>query len=184
MALSSFYRIPKFSAQSLILGRISFLGSSAFDAGEIAYRSAGLLGVHRMTIKIGETPDLLTLRPINNTTTNVLELANGAVCTKGGMWQNSCSATLKDLHQLTAGNDILNKINRLPVYNWSYKVAPETVHLGPTAEDFYEIFGVGSDPTKLSAVDLAGASMAAIKALYELILTQTEEINSLKNKIK
>ncbi len=41
-------------------------------------------------------------------------------------------------------------------------------HLGPTAEDFYAAFGLGSD-AGIGTVDADGVALATIQALYQLM---------------
>jgi len=49
----------------------------------------------------------------------------------------------------------------------------EVYHIGPTAQDFFKAFGLGSKDTNYKAVDVAGIALAGIKA-------QQEEIEELK----
>lgn len=63
-----------------------------------------------------------------------------------------------------SGEDILDAISLLPVYEWSYK-GEESRHIGPMAEDFLMTFGLGSDPDSIEVVDAIGTLMAATQAL-------------------
>ena len=42
-------------------------------------------------------------------------------------------------------------------------------HLGPTAEAFYQIFGLGKNNQTISTMDADGVSLLAIQALYEKV---------------
>ncbi|MFZ1684177.1 MAG: tail fiber domain-containing protein [Candidatus Zixiibacteriota bacterium] len=59
----------------------------------------------------------------------------------------------------------LDKISELPITKWNYKGDTKTEHIGPTAQDFQETFGVGSDGKSISTIDPPGIALAGIKAL-------------------
>lgn len=62
---------------------------------------------------------------------------------------------------------ILFKLKKLPISTWSYKDDPDgTIHIGPMAQDFYELFG-GDDDKTIHPVDVAGVTLGAIKELAE-----------------
>ncbi len=45
-------------------------------------------------------------------------------------------------------DDVLARIARMPVTEWSYKAQDAVIrHIGPTAQDFHAAFGLGEDPT-------------------------------------
>jgi hypothetical protein len=47
--------------------------------------------------------------------------------------------------------DVLAKVNALPVSAWRYKLdRPEVRHVGPTAEDFHQAFGLGGDDKRIA----------------------------------
>ena len=69
---------------------------------------------------------------------------------------------------------------------WNYKGSDET-HIGPIAEDFYRIFGVGVDEKSISTIDPSGVALAAIQAQQNIIeklkfqlLEQEKSINELE----
>ena len=57
--------------------------------------------------------------------------------------------------------DTLKRLKKLPFSRWSYK-GDETKHLGPMAQDFKRVFGVGDGKT-LAPVDLFGVLLASMK---------------------
>lgn len=60
---------------------------------------------------------------------------------------------------------VLQKVGVLDVSQWRYKNEPATEqHIGPMAEDFQAVFGLGGGKY-VSAGDFAGISLAAIKGL-------------------
>lgn len=78
----------------------------------------------------------------------------------------ACSKEYKENHEAVNDNEILEAVEKLPVAKWNYKIAgqPEGPHIGPYAEDFKELFGVGDGKT-IANVDMFGVMLSAIKAL-------------------
>ncbi len=77
------------------------------------------------------------------------------------------SRELKDLISRISGHDALEKIRKLAIYFYHYK--PEAgqgheKHIGPVAEDFKEVVGIGDGKT-INYLDAIGLLMAAVQAL-------------------
>ncbi|MDD5071492.1 MAG: helix-turn-helix domain-containing protein [Patescibacteria group bacterium] len=74
-------------------------------------------------------------------------------------------------------NEILKRLSIMPVMQWNFindddynEMSSSTIkHIGPTAQDFYKLFGLGSSDTRVRATDLAGVSLAGLKALNEKV---------------
>ncbi len=103
---------------------------------------------------------------------------NGDLRLRGVLLQNSDRRNKKNIKEIDAV-DILEKVAELPVTTWEYKSTDGVMHMGPMAQDFYEIFGLGSSPTSISSIDTGGVALAAIKGLKqekddELSQLQTE----------
>lgn len=79
---------------------------------------------------------------------------------------------------------VLAKLAELPLTEWSYKKGDMTRHLGPMAEDFYRIFGLGPDAEHIAPKDLAGVAMASAKALREKVQAQQDELAAKEKKIE
>lgn len=52
---------------------------------------------------------------------------------------------------------------------WSYKKEPSIRHIGPSAEAFYQAFGLGIDDQSISTIDADGVALIAIQALHEKV---------------
>ena len=111
---------------------------------------------------------------------------NGAYLTQSGTWTNTSSRTKKENFTDLNSNDLLQKISQLSIQKWKYKGTNE-YHIGPVAEDFYALFGLGADNKGISTVDPAGISLAAIKELIkeneemkQMIKNQNEQIVQLR----
>ncbi|MFA4834123.1 MAG: hypothetical protein WC619_04750, partial [Patescibacteria group bacterium] len=74
-------------------------------------------------------------------------------------------------------NELLKRLSMMPVMQWNFindddinEMSSSTIkHIGPTAQDFYKLFGLGSADTRVKATDLAGVSLAGLKALNEKV---------------
>lgn len=110
----------------------------------------------------------------NNDNFEITKAGSGAVELRlDGSGNMTIAGTLTELSDVNAkqnitelsGELVLAKLEQLPVSEWSYKSDPKTRHIGPMAQDFHAVFGLGSDDTHISPRDMAGVNMAAIKAL-------------------
>jgi hypothetical protein len=62
--------------------------------------------------------------------------------------------------------DLLARVRELPISTWNYTVDdPAVRHIGPMAQDFAALFGVGSDDRHIHPLDGQGIALAAIQAL-------------------
>ena len=114
---------------------------------------------------------------------------NGAYLTQGGAWTNASDENKKEDITAVNGTELLQKISSLTVSKWKYKGSSE-YHIGPMAQDFYKLFGLGTDDRGISTIDPAGIALAAIQeqqkmiaSLNHLILQLRAEMNSLKEKL-
>jgi len=62
--------------------------------------------------------------------------------------------------------EVLNRVVELEVSEYSYKSQDESIrHMGPMAQDFHPLFGLGEDELRVSPMNLAGIALAAIQGL-------------------
>jgi 6-phosphogluconolactonase (cycloisomerase 2 family) len=70
-------------------------------------------------------------------------------------------------------SEILNRINLMPIKRWNFikedevnQMVPggKVNHIGPTAQDFYALFGLGASDKTIKATDMAGVALAGLKA--------------------
>lgn len=100
--------------------------------------------------------------------TDFLNTSTGAHLTAGGAWTNSSDANKKENFTPVDRRELLEKIASLPISHWNYRDEHHKVrHIGPVAQDFYALFGVGSDDKSISTIDPAGIALAAIQELYK-----------------
>ncbi len=92
-------------------------------------------------------------------------------------------ASSRDLKENFVGTDssILDQVMDLPIYFYNYKTDNDSIkHVGPTAEDFAEIFNVGIDNKHISPRDLAGVAVAAIQELYKSVEMRSFELRTIQ----
>lgn len=109
---------------------------------------------------------------------------NGAYLSAGGIWTNGSSFEFKENFTLLDSQKILAKINLLPVSQWNYILeGSEIKHIGPIAEDFYSIFGLGNDNKHISTIDPSGIALVGIQALSGKVDSLAMSLSSLQEKI-
>ena len=92
---------------------------------------------------------------------------DGSNLTITGTMYDASSRTLKDNIVGVDEGDILDKLSSLAIKKWNYITDGEGVkHIGPIAEDFHSLFGLGIDEKHIASVDLGGVAIAAIQALH------------------
>ena len=103
---------------------------------------------------------------------------NGNVVVEGVVNQVS-DVNMKENFTAVSPQDILARLNELDITAWNYITDPDSVHIGPTAQDFYAAFGVGVDNTHISSIDTGGVALIAIQALSQQLETQNDTIEQL-----
>lgn len=122
----------------------------------------------------------LSTTTISGLIVGTIKSDSGAYLSEGGAWVNASSRERKENFATTSAEEILEKIAALPVYSWNYKAEDSSVvHVGPMAEDFYDIFHLGGENgnKNISTIDPAGIALAGIKALNEKLARQTFNIS-------
>lgn len=92
---------------------------------------------------------------------------------------NTSSRRFKNPVGPVDSSSILEKLTQLPISTWVYKNTPDMPHIGPMAEDFLAIFGLG-DGSSISTVDTAGIAFAAIQELSEQQVKKDAEFAALR----
>lgn len=111
--------------------------------------------------------------------------AGVALASGGGSWIANSDVNMKEHFRDLDGEDVLTKLARMPIREWSYKAQGEAHrHAGPTAQDFRAAFGLGDDPLGINTTDADGIALRAIQALEvrsrELNETLMRENDALK----
>ena len=98
----------------------------------------------------------------------------------GGGWNSLSDANSKTDWQTVDPEKYLRGIAGMKINSWRYSAQSAPVrHVGPTAQDFYQAFGLGSSDRSITTTDADGASMLAIQALAQ----RTDELREAVKKI-
>jgi hypothetical protein len=114
---------------------------------------------------------------------------NGDLFIRGDVTANNVLLTsdrnMKENFQIIDTVNVLQKIAKLEVLRWNYKLDDDSnQHIGPMAQDFSSLFGLGDSDQHISSIDLTGVTLAAIKALNSIVEVQKEQIDKLEEKIE
>lgn len=76
------------------------------------------------------------------------------------------------------------RIGQPDVSEWNYISRDDEIrHVGPMAQDFYRLFGVGEDDKHITGIDADGVALAAIKDLHEILESEVEELKKLVHQL-
>ncbi|MDD2891547.1 MAG: tail fiber domain-containing protein [Candidatus Gracilibacteria bacterium] len=113
-----------------------------------------------------------TYPTIKTNYTNLYFSAGGtysAYMTTGGTWNVVSDKNKKKNITNLNYQEILRKIDELPITQWTYKTENEDIrHIGPFAQDFHALFNLNGPSDKMiSTTDPSGVALAGIKGLSE-----------------
>ncbi|MBC8233577.1 tail fiber domain-containing protein [bacterium] len=99
------------------------------------------------------------------------------ICSEG-VWDAQSSRDRKENFVEINPQEILAKIDRLPITQWNFKDEDSSIkHIGPIAEDFHALFGLNGDNNKMIAhIDPPGVALAGIKALSKKLEAENEAL--------
>jgi hypothetical protein len=121
----------------------------------------------------------------NSGSGNFIYASNGAYLSNGGVWTNASDVNLKENITAVDGASLLAKINTLPISQWNYKREGTGVkHIGPMAQDFYNLFSLGNNDKSISTIDPAGIALAAIKEQQKQIEDLKQQNADLKKRLE
>lgn len=111
---------------------------------------------------------------------------NGVILNPGsGSWTSLSDRNAKENFTTINGREVLAKVSTMPVMTWNYRAQHKTIrHIGPTAQDFKEAFGLGESDTGITTVDADGVALAAIQGLVEELKERDEAIDELKTELR
>lgn len=115
---------------------------------------------------------------------SILEFsATSAKLSNGGTWTNASDERLKENMEVLDKSNLLEKINQLSITRWNYKADQSRKYIGPMAQDFHKLFGVGDDTT-ISTIDPAGIALLAVQVLSAEIGTLKEQNEKLQDQLE
>jgi endosialidase-like protein len=111
-------------------------------------------------------------------------LSNTGNLTIAGILTQGSSRDLKTDFVSLDPQNVLSRVASLPVSLWSYKTEAGVRHVGPMAEDFHALFGLGEDDKHLAPGDQAGVALLAVQGLNQKLREKDSEIAELKGRIE
>lgn len=138
---------------------------------EFRVRAAG--GIY---LQPGDSSQWVSIMP---TIDRLMQTSTGAYLSLGGVWTNTSDRSVKENFTEINYVDVLRRLDEVPITSWNYinegVIAP---HIGPMAQDFYAVFGLGYDETSICTIDADGVALAAIKGLHQVVRSQEQTIQS------
>ncbi len=117
----------------------------------------------------------------------MINTPSGAHMTRSGHWNNACDVILKENFTPLNGEELLAKLSQLSIMQWNYILDGASVkHIGPTAQDFREVFGLGSDDKTISTIDPSGIALKLIQTLdirTRELMGQAAELDRLNREV-
>ncbi|MEO0092614.1 MAG: tail fiber domain-containing protein, partial [candidate division WOR-3 bacterium] len=113
-------------------------------------------------------------------------LTAGVILSAGGSsWSSVSDRAMKRNIRPVNTKEILDKHAQLPINQWSYKSQdPSIEHIGPIAQDFYALFGLGENDKTISTIDPSGIALAAIQELAKQNQELTQKYEDLQEKLE
>ncbi len=99
---------------------------------------------------------------------------------RGTQFISTSSRQFKEDFRTIDPSQILNRMAELPLTSWRYRSETSMLrHVGPVAEDFQRLFGLGDGHT-ISTVDADGILMASMQAVALRLKEKDAEVAALK----
>jgi len=99
-------------------------------------------------------------------------------------WSVLSDRNSKENFQSIDEQQILNRLEKMPVTAWNYKHDPSRRYIGPTAQDFKTAFGLGNDDKSINTLDTLGVTLAAIKGIAKELKVRDQQIIKLRSDLK
>ncbi|MDQ7029064.1 MAG: tail fiber domain-containing protein [Ardenticatenia bacterium] len=109
-------------------------------------------------------------------------LSSGAYLAAGsGSWSTLSDRNAKEHFAPVDPQGVLEQVAQLPISTWNYRAQDDSIrHMGPTAQDFYAAFGLGSTDKGIATVDADGVALAAIQGLYQQNQALEKDVKALR----
>ncbi len=150
-----------------LTGSLSFQIQAGAPANSINVAPDGNIGIGT------ETPRgrlHVVARPGEEGAADIFLLDNNGNLEIGGLLTEASSVLLKEHFVAIDGQEVLDRLARLPITTWNYKTDdPSVRHMGPMAQDFYAAFGLGQDDRHIAPLDVNGVALAGVQALSQQV---------------
>ena len=164
------------SSNTLVFGR----GCANDSNGSVVFGG-------RTGVSISSVNDIFVAKFVNGYCLFTDSLGTSGVCVGAGgsSWASISDKTKKENYEQIDHNDILERIARMPVEKWQYiSEKTKSKHIGPYAQDFKTLFGLGDSDTTISTIDADGVLFSGIKGLYNRVKSLEICVDELSSSIK
>ena len=80
---------------------------------------------------------------------------------------------------------LLAKVAALDITEWSFLAEPNGVrHIGPMAQDFHALFGLGEREDRIAPLDTSGVALAAVQGLQKELAERDAQIAELTARVE
>ena len=118
---------------------------------------------------------------LNGSGVTELALDSSGNLSIAGTLSESSSREAKENFASVDSGEVLSAVAGLPITTWNFRSdSPRVRHMGPMAQDFYAVFGLGADDEHIAPLDTSGVALAAIQGLNELSEQQASRIVELE----
>lgn len=148
--------------------------------GDLDVKADNTVGLY-VSNNSGAVASLFVYDTIDNDSLLFLD-GTGDLSIAGSLSQNSDQSAKHDITGVDP-SEVLDRVRKVPISTWRYNDDPGTLHMGPMAQDFHATFGLGDDPTGISAIDADGVALAAIQGLLEKVDSQQQRIEALEREL-
>jgi hypothetical protein len=93
------------------------------------------------------------------------DTALAVLAPNAGSWSHVSDRAVKTNVRAIDPLKVLHQVAQLPMSEWSYKGQNYVRHIGPMAQDFYQMFELGSSDRYIQTVDMDGIIFSAIQGL-------------------
>jgi hypothetical protein len=151
------------------------LGRSCKPGG--THRCCGKLKCDRISFE--DNPKTRCCRKLDQPCAENEDCCASLCCSPAGQCSNFCAVSDRNL-KTNFGTvdpvDMLHRVRDLPIATWNYTSDDASVrHIGPMAQDFAALFGVGDDDRHIHMLDGQGVALAAIQGLVAQLEEMREE---------
>ncbi|WP_257387047.1 tail fiber domain-containing protein [Tahibacter caeni] len=124
------------------------------------------------------------ITPAGSATVAMTIFPTGNVTIAGTLTQNSDRNSKENFRPLDH-KALLQKIADLDITEWNFKAENEAVrHIGPMAQDFHKIFGLGEREDRIAPLDTSGVALAAVQGLQQELAERDKRIADLEARLQ
>ena len=158
------------------------LETTGEDAVFVAERTGGAMATIAAlenVVQLGSVSSHAVAFVVNGVPLMLLD-SSGNLTIEGALTEAS-DVGRKENFSPVGGDEILQKIGELTISTWNYQSDDDAIrHMGPIAQDFYQLFGLGTDNRHIAPLDANGVALVGIQELYQLAQAQQARIEQLE----